>query len=125
MRVKYVSQMEHSECGLACVSMILNFHGFKQSLSTLRDKYGVPTGGYNLLQLKEIFDERHFISKGLGVVNSESIPKEIYPCIAFWNNNHFVVLEKPTKKGFTIVDPAKGRMNINNHEFDQCFSKKF
>ncbi|MDT3890163.1 cysteine peptidase family C39 domain-containing protein, partial [Staphylococcus aureus] len=48
MRVRFQQQSEHSECGLACVTMLIDFWKKKQSLSEMREKYGVPNGGYNL-----------------------------------------------------------------------------
>ncbi|STQ83247.1 Peptidase C39 family [Enterococcus faecalis] len=41
-RLKYVAQGEHSECALACITMLLNYYGNQSTLVELREKYGVP-----------------------------------------------------------------------------------
>ncbi|WP_338325628.1 cysteine peptidase family C39 domain-containing protein [Enterococcus cecorum] len=51
-RLKYVAQGEHSECALACITMLLNYYGNQSTLVELREKYGVPKGG---LTIKSIF----------------------------------------------------------------------
>ena len=57
MRIRFQQQSEHSECGLACASMLIDFYVKKTKLSNLRKKYGVPNGGYNLSQIQTILDE--------------------------------------------------------------------
>ena len=57
MKIRFQQQCEHSECGLACASMIIDFYIKKTKLSSLREQYGVPNGGYNLLQIKAILKE--------------------------------------------------------------------
>ncbi|EGO6520740.1 TPA: hypothetical protein RG753_002976, partial [Enterococcus faecalis] len=43
--IKVVYQNEHSECGIAVVTSILNFFGSRVTINDLRDKYGSPKGG--------------------------------------------------------------------------------
>ena len=50
-KVSYIEQMEHSECGLACIAMILSYYHHHISLSELRDEFGVPKGGGTFLSL--------------------------------------------------------------------------
>lgn len=47
-KIKMVEQTEHSECGLACATMILNYEGINISLNEIRDTFGVPRGGISL-----------------------------------------------------------------------------
>lgn len=44
------------------------------------------------------------------------------PCVIFWNNNHFVVLEGFKGKKVYINDPAFGRRKLTCTEFEQSFS---
>ena len=50
-RLKYVAQGEHSECALACITMLLNYYGNQSTLVELREKYGVPKGGLTNMDL--------------------------------------------------------------------------
>ena len=53
-KIKMVEQTEHSECGLACATMILNYEGINISLNEIRDTFGVPRGGISLYHLIQV-----------------------------------------------------------------------
>lgn len=122
-KIKLIEQMEHSECGLACVAMILNYNNFKVNLSQLREKYGVPVGGFNLFQLKSILSDYGVESKGVNINNINELAKDNFPFIGFWNKKHFVIIEKISKKKALVADPALGRRWIKIEEFHRCFSQ--
>ena len=114
--------MEHSECGLACVSMICNYFNYNMELSTLREKYGVPNGGYTLFQLSEILKSYNYSTRGVKITNITSLDKNLFPFIGFWNKKHFVIIEKATSKRVLISDPANTRRWISKKEFEESFS---
>lgn len=121
-KIKFVEQSEHSECGITSVTMILNFLGAHISLTTLRDKYGVPKGGNTLFHLKEIFRDYGVSVSGYRVENLEFFKTNNRPCILFWDNKHYVVFERITLKKVIIVDPAQGRKKYTHKEFLEHFS---
>lgn len=41
-RVPYIEKMEHSECGLACLGMVLGYYGYNVTLSELRKNSAHP-----------------------------------------------------------------------------------
>ena len=122
MRVRFQQQCEHSECGLACASMMLDYFVDKTKLSGLRERYGVPNGGYNLLQIQEVLKENGVLSKAIkiGRESLKAVPK---PFIAFWDRKHFVVVEKVSSGSVSLVDPALGKKKVSNDEFEEHFSK--
>ncbi|MCR4567497.1 MAG: peptidase domain-containing ABC transporter [Pseudobutyrivibrio sp.] len=122
MRVRFQQQCEHSECGLACASMMLDYFVDKTNLSGMRERYGVPNGGYNLLQLQEVLKENGVISRAIriGIESLKAVPK---PFIAFWDRKHFVVVEKVSGGTVSLVDPASGKKKLTNDEFEEHFSK--
>ena len=122
MRIRFQQQSEHSECGLACASMLIDFYVKKTKLSNLREKYGVPNGGYNLSQIQTILGEYHITSKAVKI-NAESVKALPMPFIAFWNSKHFIIVEKVCSRYIQIVDPALGKMKISDGEFKEKFSK--
>ena len=122
MRVRFQQQCEHSECGLACASMMLDYFVDKTKLSGLRDRYGVPNGGYNLLQIQEVLKENGVLSKAIKI-GRESLKMVPKPFIAFWDRKHFVVVEKVTSGSVSLVDPALGKKKLTNDEFEEHFSK--
>lgn len=122
MRIRFQQQSEHSECGLACAAMLIDYFSEKTNLSTLRKEYGVPNGGYNLSQIQTVFSEHGMKSKAVKI-NTASVNALPKPFIAFWNRKHFVVVEKVSAKLVSIVDPALGKMKLSYVEFEQKFSE--
>ena len=41
-KTRYIEQMEHSECGLACFAMVMNNYGFNINLPELRALLALP-----------------------------------------------------------------------------------
>lgn len=122
MRVKFQQQCEHSECGLACAAMMIDFFRVKTRLSRLREKYGVPNGGYNLAQLKSLLCENSINTKGARI-EADAIDALPTPFIAFWNKKHFIIVEHVSNNQINVVDPAKGKVKMSREEFKENFSE--
>ena len=125
-KVPYIEQMEHSECGLACLAMILGFNGHQVSLSSLREENGVPKGGFSIFQLKEIANDYALECKAF-----KSCAKDLVssftgdPIIVFWEHKHFIILEEIKKNHIKVIDPALGRRKISHDEFSEKYSGVF
>ncbi|MCB4848646.1 peptidase domain-containing ABC transporter [Bacillus tropicus] len=120
-KVPFIEQMEHSECGLACLAMVLKFYGRHVSLAELREKYGVPKGGTSLYQLMVIGKNYDLEVKGFKA-DKQALRQLSLPAIIHWENKHYVVLEKVSRHSIIIVDPAYGRLKITHKEFDKKYS---
>ncbi|PFJ06661.1 ABC transporter [Bacillus cereus] len=120
-KVPYVEQLQQTECGLCCAAMILRYYKSYESLSTLRNLMEVGRDGLRLDQIKYLLEKVGFDSKAFKtpVQGLLEIGK---PCILYWENNHFVVLEKTNKKYCYIVDPAVGRKKMTHTEVMEKFS---
>ncbi|MFT0802175.1 peptidase domain-containing ABC transporter [Bacillus swezeyi] len=122
-RLKFIEQMEHSECGLACITMILNYYRKNIELGEVRDRYGVPKGGNTLQQLQHILSDYGIKTKGIRVKDLDVLRNFNTPCICLWENKHFIVLEKISKKNAYVADPATGKKKIELANFIKGFSK--
>ena len=118
----FTEQSEHSECGLACATMILNYYHANTTLSHLRDIYGVPKGGNTLTNLKQILSDYGVETKAIRIIDFDILEEQAAPIICFWENRHYVVLEKLTAQEAVILDPAMGRKKIKLDEFKESFS---
>ena len=122
-RVPLVLQYEMVECGAASLSMILRSMGKFLPLAELRYQCGVSRDGSNLLNLKKAA-----IHYGLEVkaakpsVDDICEGKVVFPCIAWWNFNHFLVLESASNNSVNIVDPAAGRYVCSRDQFTASYS---
>ena len=121
-KIRFQQQNEHSECGLACVAMIIDFFKKRVKLAELRELYGVPTGGYNFFQMKQILEEFGVHSKAVKTKFSDLVLLPP-PFIVFWNKKHFVVVEKITSKVVKVVDPALGKQKMTPSDFKKNYSE--
>lgn len=121
-KMKFIEQNEHSECGLACSAMILNYYKRSISLSELRDIYGVPKGGNTLSNLSAILRDYGIATKAVRVKEPMALADMDAPAICFWDEMHFIVLERMEKHYAIILDPALGRRKISINAFLNNFS---
>ncbi len=122
-KLSLVEQSEHSECGIACITMILNYWGIKSTLNEIRDHYGVPRGGLSLYNLIEIISDHGIKGKAYKINSDDLMSSKIkHPIIILWNNNHFVVV-KSIKNKVTLFDPDKGILKVSKMEFEESFSQ--
>lgn len=114
-------QSEEAECGLACIAMIANFHGHNIDLHSLRSIIATAGRGMNLLEMRHLFLELQLKAQALRVELEELIilPK---PAVLHWNHDHFVVLQKITKKWLWIHDPAVGIRKCKREEVSKAFT---
>lgn len=121
VRVPFVEQMEENECGLACLAMILGYHGHHVTLPELRDRFGVARGGMSFYHLQQIAPQFALKPRGYRVAPSH-LGQLQRPSILHWEGKHFVVLEKIGPRGAVIVDPAYGRMKVSRQELAEKFT---
>jgi ATP-binding cassette subfamily B protein RaxB len=120
-QLKPVMQSEAADCGLACLTMIAAFHGHRVNLGGLRQRYPTSIKGATLADLMRVGSDLGLSPRAVRLELDE-ISQLQTPAILHWDLNHFVVLEKVTGKGVTILDPARGRRNVSADELDRHFT---
>ncbi len=122
--VPVVLQMTTTQCGAACLTMVLNYYGRAVSLSEIADQMDVGRDGTTALAIAQSARQQ-----GLQVHAYTGEPQQLaaitLPAILHWNFSHFVVLERWGATDAVIVDPASGRCVIAAAEFDRCFTGVF
>ncbi|MGA9583463.1 MAG: peptidase domain-containing ABC transporter [Allosphingosinicella sp.] len=106
-RVRLVRQTEVSECGLAAVTMVANYHGLEADLATVRRRFQPSLRGAALKTLISVADALGFNSRAVKVP-LEQIGNLELPAVLHWNLNHYVVLEAVRRGRALIHDPAGG-----------------
>lgn len=110
-RVAPVYQISRSDCGAACLAMILKYHRVGVKPSTLRRILEVGRDGVSARQMIQV--ARQFGLEGRGYqCGLAALPSLRLPAILHWAGNHFVVLERLGSKHGVIIDPAHGRALI-------------
>lgn len=120
-KVPYIEQMQQTECGLCCLAMVLQYYKSQETLAEIREELDVGRDGLKLSQMYTYVKNRKLFSKvfSCGMSGLKELP---LPAIIFWNNQHYVILEKITDRKITIVDPATGRVAMSYEDFAEGYS---
>ena len=116
-----VFQFGLTECGPACLKIILAYWGRWVSLEELRESSGAARDGTRAANLLKAARTYGLDAEGYRRELDElsSIPMT---CIFDWGFNHFVVLERISKRYANINDPERGRRRVPIHEMDKHFT---
>ena len=120
-KVKVVGQFLKTECGLCCAAMISRYYGRYVSLEELREYQQIGRDGLNATQLRDLLIWLGFDCK-IYRCKREHLPAIPLPAIAFWENSHYVVIEKVKGNRVYVVDSGAGREIVSLEEFEQLFS---
>jgi ATP-binding cassette, subfamily B, bacterial CvaB/MchF/RaxB len=106
-RLKPITQVEMSECGLACIAMICSYHGNHIDMAELRGRFSTSLRGMDLAQLLKAAGVVGLGARALRA-DIEYLGRLKLPCVLHWNMTHFVVLEKIGSDGDSalIHDPS-------------------
>lgn len=120
-RLPIILQAEAAECGLACLAMILGFHGHPIDLAALRRRFAISLKGTTLRHLMEIARSMSLSVRALRLELSD-LSRLRLPCILHWDLNHFVVLEQVSHKAIVVHDPISGRRTLGLAEVSRLFT---
>ncbi|MGR5148169.1 peptidase domain-containing ABC transporter [Photobacterium alginatilyticum] len=120
-KLRLVRQTESAECGVACLAMIADWHGFKIDLPALRARHHFSQHGLTLADVMNCAQSLKLSSRPLHATLDE-LPKLSLPCILHWDMNHFVVLSKVTDKFYELYDPASGVTKLSREAMNKHYT---
>ena len=120
-RLKTVLQTEASECGLACLTMVANYHGHDFTMLGMRRRFSTSLKGMTLERMVEIASQLSLSPRPVKA-ELESLSSLPVPAILHWDMDHYVVLEKVTRNGLHIIDPAFGARFLKHEEASKHFT---
>lgn len=133
-------QHDAMDCGPSCLRMIAKHYGHLFSLQTLREKSFITREGVSMLGISDAAESIGFRTQGVRISYEQLLDDVPLPCILHWNQNHFVVLYRisrrftifSSKSGFKdkegqydklfISDPASGLITYSKEEFLRCWA---
>lgn len=110
------------DCGPASLAMIVSYYGREPDIDRLRDLCALGKTGVSLLGISKAAEEIGLKTIG-GRVSLDTLVEEApLPCIAHWDQNHFVVIDRVTRRrggDYTIhiADPGKGLRSLDRKTF--------
>ncbi|HEY0705247.1 MAG TPA: peptidase domain-containing ABC transporter [Polyangia bacterium] len=121
-KIPYVQQLAATECGSACLAMVLGYFGREVGLERIRQITGPGRDGISALG---ILQAAHLLGlRGRGVkVDINGLSRLVAgETILHWKFSHFVVFAGAGRGHVDIVDPAMGRRRIPMAQFREDFT---
>ena len=121
-KVPFVQQLEWTDCGAACVAMVLKFFGRDVTLDEVREVVGGGAReGADAQSLRKAAEWYGLRARGISI-DLEHLKFLPAGTILHWEFNHFVVFERLTRRGAEIVDPGRGRRIIPVKQLGTSFT---
>jgi ATP-binding cassette, subfamily B, bacterial len=111
-----VLQYDEMDCGPNCLKIICQYYGKDYSLNYLRELCNTTRVGTNMLALQEAAEALQLEATGIKISFTE-IDNSMLPCIAYWQQKHFVVIYKIADGKIFISDPAHGLISYTKADF--------
>ncbi|HFC11659.1 MAG TPA: peptidase domain-containing ABC transporter [Anaerolineae bacterium] len=121
-RVPVMLQMSNVECGAAALAMILNYHGYKVSVSDCMRQTSIGRDGLSASSIAKAGRQYGLAVKAFAIENIKDFQYVALPAIVHWEFDHFVIVEKWQFNKITLIDPAIGRVEIDHATFGKKFT---
>ena len=121
MRFPHYKQTDSMTCGPTCLRIISAYYGRIYTLSDLVKVSQTTREGSSLLGLSEAAEKIGFRTLGTKIPLSQLTDELTLPCIAHWNQDHFIVIYKIKKNKIYVSDPAHGLLIYSKEEFSKCW----
>ncbi len=125
MPFPFHEQLDAMDCGPACLRMIAEHYGRRYTLQQLRqrsyvDREGVSSRGI-IVAAEDIGFRALPVKLPFETTDNESVSllDAPLPAIVHWEQNHFVVVYKISKKQVWIANPGRGKVKMSDTEFQR------
>ena len=105
------------DCGATCLQMVAHFYGQRYPVETLREIMVTGKQGVSLFNLSEAAEQLGFRTEAVATPWDTLRQDTALPCIAHWQDQHYVVLYHITSRYVYVADPAAGRMRLDRNTF--------
>lgn len=113
----FFHQLERVDCGATCLRMIARHYDRYYSLEYLRELTYMGKQGVSLLEISDAAEGIGFQTLAVRTSYERLVEDVPLPCIAHWEDDHFVVVYDATNKGVSVADPAVGTYQLTREQF--------
>ena len=120
-RIPVMRQLGATECGAACLAMVLGYYRKAVPLQEIRSIMGVGRDGASALAILDT--AAWYGLRGRGVkIDVDQLAWLSPGTILHWEFNHFVVFERLRGGAIEIIDPGVGRRRVSPEQFSRSFT---
>ncbi|MEM1322102.1 MAG: peptidase domain-containing ABC transporter [Bacteroidota bacterium] len=129
-RFPFYRQMDQMDCGPSCLRMIAKHYGATYSLQQFRELCHIDREGVSLEGMTYAAEQIGMETLAVKIRYETEDEEEAslldvpLPCIAHWQQRHFLVAYKVTKRHVWVADPAKGRLKLSREAFEQSWTSE-
>jgi ATP-binding cassette subfamily B protein len=120
--IPHVQQTTSSDCGAACLTMVLGYQGKHLRLDDVRKITGYGRDGADALALVNAARAFGLRGRGIKIDDIDDLRFLDRGSILHWQFNHFVVFDRLRAGGADLVDPAVGRRWVSREELERSFT---
>ncbi|MDX9812715.1 MAG: peptidase domain-containing ABC transporter [Bacteroidales bacterium] len=140
----FYRQLDSMDCGPSCLRMVAKYYSKNYSLQSLRSKSYVTRSGVSMLGISNAAEDIGLRTMGYRLSWEQLRDEVALPCIAHWNQRHFVVIydikkqrsvpnifNRTSREGLNanrsisyliyVADPASGLLKYTEKEFLRCW----
>lgn len=110
--MKYIRQLDESDCGAACLAMVASCFGKRKTITEIRGLAGTDTLGTSLMGMLQAAEKLEFTAEALEGEGDSLTPALPVPFIAHVNIphgglsvDHYIVVVKITRERIRVWDP--------------------
>ena len=112
-KVPYVAQLGNMDCSIACMTMMLKYHGLNVDIVDVGQAVHIGRDGVNLAQLKKAAQQFGFECTAYKYNKQKNILDSNLPAIVY-SGSHLAVIGAKTAFGkYILLDPIKGKSVVD------------
>jgi ATP-binding cassette, subfamily C, bacteriocin exporter len=124
----FIPQQDQSDCGIACLASIINFHGGEYSLERLREFSGTSKQGTTLLGLCQASAQIGLTPQAMEAEGVDNLKELSEPAILHVliesRLQHYIIFYGFENGNIVISDPAKGILHLTPEELNSIWKSK-
>lgn len=122
----FYRQRDAMDCGPACLMMVAAAHGREYALPYLRERSFLSREGVSAQGIMDAAETIGFRTMTVKVPfdtgsDTACLLNAPLPCIAHWNQNHFVVVHDVTERHVWVADPGAGKFKLKRKDFEKSW----